>query len=133
MWFVDRLSWVKRLALQGVRSLGRWVPGVEAERPVSLLTKDLFKLLREALALHPAEFYGDKNFPTLLDVVERFLVYVAEEDGHYAGWLAQAMLLVHDLVDESRQGFEPGARGDVDWLVWASGHPIGDSKQGKVG
>ena len=130
MW-VDRLSWVKRLVVRGARMLGKWVPIVEPARPVSQLTKDLFRLLREAMAMHPARFYEDGNFPTLLDVAERTLVYVAEEDGHYAGWLAHAMLLVHDLVDESRVGFGSASRGDVAWLEWMSGHPVAKYKPAK--
>jgi hypothetical protein len=93
-----------------------------------MLTAELFKMLREALALHPSRFYQDRNFPDLLDVVERFLVYVAEEDGHYAGWLAEAMLLVHDLVEESRRRFPAGADGDLAWLEWMSRHPIAKHK-----
>ena len=120
----NRLSWVKKLGLRAARMVGQWVPRVEPARPVSQLTRDIFRLLREAMAMHPARFYQDGNFPSLLDAAERFLVYVSEEDGHYAGWLAQAMLLVHDLVHESRVGFEPTTSGDLAWLEWASGHPI---------
>ena len=129
---MDRLSFVKKLVLRGARMLGWWVPGVDPARPVSQLTKDLFRLLRESMRMHPVRFYQDGNFPTLLDVAERFLVYVAEEDGHYAGWLAQAMLLVHDLVAESRRRFPADAQGDLAWLEWMSGHPVAKYKPAKL-
>jgi hypothetical protein len=79
--------------------------------------------------MHPKDFYEPENFPQLLQALKQALVFIAEEDGHYAGWLAETMLLVHDLVAESRAQFPPGQEGDVAWIHWASGQPILDFKQ----
>lgn len=99
-------------------------PGIGPRRPVSLVCTRLFRMLRQALKLHPVGFYEAENFPQLLQALERSVVFIAEEDGHYAGWLAEAMLLVHDLVAESRVQFPPGQEGDVAWIHWASQQPI---------
>jgi len=126
---VQMLILVKRAVNHAARVLGKLVPRVVPARPVSSLTKDLFDLLREAVAMHPDRFYRDQNFPRILDAAERTLVYVAELDGHYAGQLAQAFLLIHDLVAESRRRFPPDSRGDVAWLMWASRHGIAKVKE----
>jgi len=102
----------------------RLAPGIGPRRPVSLLCTRLFRMLRKALKMHPAGFYEAENFPQLLQALERSLVFIAEEDGHYAGWLAEALLLTHDLVAETRREFPPGQEGDVAWIHWASGQPI---------
>ena len=36
-------------------------------------------------------------------------------------------MLVHDLVDESRPGLNPGSLGDIAWMEWASRHPVADA------
>jgi len=81
--------------------------------------------------MHPGRFYEDANFPRILQAAEKTLVFLAEEDGHYAGWLAMTMLLVHDIVEVTRVQFPPGQVGDVAWIAWACQHGIRDVKQGK--
>lgn len=123
-----RLAATKEILNRVTPVLLKAVPGVGPRRPVSKLTVRLFQLLRKALAMHPDRFYEDGNFPRILQAVERTLLFLAEEDGHYAGWLAQAMLLVHDLVEESRSRFPPGQAGDVLWISWACQHGIREVK-----
>jgi hypothetical protein len=118
------LADVKRSVNLMVQVLERMVPQKEARLPVSRLAEQLCSLLLRASRLAPKEFYADANYPRLVQVVGKVLVFVAEEDGHYAGQLAQAMLLVHDLVEETRREFPPGREGDIAWMHWASGHPI---------
>lgn len=115
-----KLVAVKNLINSVVPMLERLVPRTKPQRPACRLTRRLFQLLRKGLKLHPERFYADKNFPKLLRALERSLVFIAEEDGHYAGWLAESMLLVHDLVEETRPEFPPGPRGDAAWIRWAS-------------
>ena len=122
--YVAKLVLVKRLVNGFVPVLLKAVPEVEARRPVSVLTRRLFGLLREALKLHPERFYADRHFPRVLDAVEKALVFIGEEDGHYAGWLAEAMLLLHDVVEEERVKFPKGEVGDVAFYRWAAQHRI---------
>ena len=122
--YAARLALVKRAINSYVPGIINMVPRPAAKRPVSQLTRRLFGLLREAVKLHPARFYADENFPRLLDALERLLVFIAEEDAHYAGWLAEAMLLLHDLVEEERMNFPPGETGDIAFYRWASQHGI---------
>jgi hypothetical protein len=124
-WGFDVLEvWVKRMVVKAARRFVKVVPRVRPGRPVGQLVVRLFNLLRDGLELHDPDFYRDGNFPDLLMGVERVLLYLSEVDGHYAGWLAEAMLLCHDLVEESRRRFPAGADGDVAWLEWMSRHPI---------
>ena len=120
-----KLILVKKLINRFTLTLLERVPDVGPKRPVSWLTHRLFRLLQRALTLHPERFYANKNFPRVLGAVERVLIFIAEEDGHYAGWLTEAMLLIHDLVEESRRHFPPGQEGDVAWYRWAAQHRTG--------
>jgi hypothetical protein len=96
---------------------------------VSRLTLRLFELLQKGLGLQDKAFYEDKNFPRLLKALEKTLIFIAEEDPHYAGWLAEAMLLCSQLVQESRRQFPPGAEGDVLWMSWAAQARVKGFKQ----
>ena len=125
---MGRLHVVKGIINRIVVKMLKVVPRVRARRPVSTLTRRLFLMLNQATLLHPTRFYADGNFPRILDAAERTLVFIAEQDGHYAGWLAEAMLLIHDLVEEERMKFPPGEAGDVAFYTWAAQH--GTSKVG---
>jgi hypothetical protein len=124
-----KLAVVKALVNNAAAMLVKAVPGTGAQRPVSRLTRRLFQMLRDAAGLAPGRFYQDKNWPRLLEALEKTLVFISEEDGHYAGQLAQAMLLIHDLVEETRRDFPRTAEGDVAWLQWASRHEVTKFKQ----
>jgi len=102
----------------------RLVPATDSSKPVCVLTRRLFALLRKALGEHPSRFFADKNFPQLLQALERTLIFISEEDSHYAGWQAMTMLLIHDLVEESRKQFPAGPPGDVAWIQWASSQKV---------
>jgi hypothetical protein len=113
------LVFVKRAINGWARGAVKAVPGVYARKPVSRLTRQLFEMLQKGLGLQDKAFYEDKNFPRLLEALEKTLIFVAEEDPHYAGWLAEAMLLCSQVVQESRREFPPGAEGDALWISWA--------------
>jgi len=108
-----KLAFVKRLINNLAPRLLKVVPRVQPRRPVSALTLRLFAFLRMALKLHPERFHVDGNFPKLLEASERTLVFIAEMDGHYAGWLGEA-----------RGQFPPGQAGDMAFYQWASQHGI---------
>ena len=122
--YAARLALVKRALNSYVPGILNMVPRVAAKRPVSQMTRRLFRLLRESVKLHPESFYADQNFPRLLDALERLLVFISEEDAHYAGWLAEALLLLHDIVEEERLKFPEGKAGDVFFYRWASRHQV---------
>ena len=122
--YAARLALVKRAVNSYVPGIINMVPGVEPKRPVSKLVIRLVGLLREAVKLHPERFYADRHFPRILDAAEKTLVFIAEEDAHYAGWLAEAMLLLHDVVEEERLRFPQGETGDIAFYRWASQHGI---------
>jgi hypothetical protein len=111
---------VKKAINGWARGAVKAVPGVFPRKPVSRLTLRLFELLQKGLGLQDKAFYEDKNFPRLLKALEKTLIFIAEEDPHYAGWLAEAMLLCSQLVQESRRQFPPGAEGDALWMSWAA-------------
>jgi len=127
--YAAKLVLVKGLINRFVPVLLRAVPSVDPERPVSQLTRRLFGMMREAMALNPERFYEDGNWPRVLDAAERSLIFIADYSPHYAGQLAQAMLLIHDLVEETRAGFGVGALGDIAWLQWAAQHGTRGFKQ----
>ena len=123
------LVFVKKALNRWAKGAVRAVPGVYARKPVSKLVKRLMDLLQKGLKLHPKRFYADKNFPRLLRAVERTLIFICEEDPHYAGWLAEAMLLTAQLVQETRREFPPGAEGDRAWIAYMAQVKIAKTKQ----
>lgn len=123
------LAFVKRGINAWAKGAVKAVPGVYARKPVSKLVKRLIGLLQKGLRLHPKEFYRDKHFPRLLRAVERTLVFICEEDPHYAGWLAEAMLLTAQLVQETRREFPPGAEGDRAWIAYMAQVRIAGTEQ----
>lgn len=118
------LPTVKDVLLEFAPRISSLVPEVEPKRPVSSMVKFLFQMMREAANLSPDLHKPEGRWPELMSASERVLLFVSEEDGHYAGQLAQAMLLTHDLVGKSRERFPPGAKGDVAWMQWAAEHGI---------
>jgi hypothetical protein len=124
-----KLAVVKVLVNNAAAMLVKAVPGTGTKRPVSRLTRRLFVLLKKAADLAPPHFYADRNWLQLLEALDKTLVFISEEDGHYAGQLAQAMLLIHDLVEETRREFPRTAEGDVAWLQWAARHEVTKFKQ----
>jgi len=123
---------IKTVINTTVSILNRVVPHTEPERPISKLVDRVFTLMTEALALHPQCYYKDGNYPRLLEVTRRTLIYLAEHDGHYAGQLSSLMLLTHDAVEELRQRFHPGREGDVALLKYLAQHPIIGVKDGET-
>jgi hypothetical protein len=127
-----KLAVAKALVNNATAMLVKAVPGTGTRRPVSRLTRRLFILLKKATNLAPTHLYADKNWLQLLEALEKTLVFISEEDGHYAGQLAQAMLLIHDLVEETRREFPRTTEGDVAWLQWASRHDVIKFKQAAI-
>jgi len=119
---LTQLPVVKTLVLSFASRVGQIVPEAQPKRPVSCYLKLMFQLLKEAAGMSPGLHPEDGRWKKTLVSAERLLIYVSEEDAHYAGQLAQTMLLTHDIVEKSRKRFEPGARGDVAWMEWACGH-----------
>lgn len=117
-----QLPGLKDVLLETVPKLSELVPRTKPTRPVSRMVKFLFLELREAADLSPDLHKPDGRWPRLLDASSNLLLFVSENDGHYAGQIAQAMLLAHDIVEKSRKRFPPGAEGDVAWMEWAAQH-----------
>ena len=126
------LPFIKHAVNAWAKSAVKVVPRITAKRPVGSLVKQLFGLLKKSAGMHPREYYEDRNYPRLLEALEKTLVFISEEDDHYAGHLAQAMLLVHYLVAYTRRKFPAGREGDVAWIRWASGAQITRVKQTEV-
>jgi hypothetical protein len=124
MQIAAQLPGVKGVLLEFAARVGSLVPERQAKRPISHLVKALFMLMRDAANLSPELHTKDGRFFRLMGASERVLIFVSEEDPHYAGQIAQAMLLTHDIVDRSRRKFPPGAKGDIAWMQWASEHGI---------
>jgi hypothetical protein len=55
--------------------------------------------------MHPSQFYQDHNFPIFIDTTEKALIYIAENDGHYRGWLAYFLLAVMDIMNQTYINF----------------------------
>jgi len=104
------------------RNLMKLVPETEPKRPISQLTQQLFELIKESLTLNPSRFYADQNFPTLLDAARRTLIYLADKDGHYAGQLAQAYMLIYRLMKRHRRKFRKGPSGDIACMRFLAQH-----------
>jgi len=69
---------IKTVINTTVSILDRVVPRIEPKRPISKLVDRVFALMTEALTLHPERYYKDGNYPRLLEVARRTLIYLAE-------------------------------------------------------
>jgi hypothetical protein len=73
-------------------------PFIEDKKPTMPITKILAKVMNQIkgdLPYHPRDFYQDGNFPRFVNVAERTVRLIAEQDGHYRAWLAWFMILLH--------------------------------------
>jgi len=118
------LKTVKQVINKTSKLLLKVTPKRRPKKPVSRMVFRLFRLLEKAAEMHPAWFYPDKNFPRLLQAGSRVLVFIIGEDTHYAGWMAELFLLIHDIVSESRKFFPAGSRGDKEWIEWAAAQKV---------
>jgi len=101
---MTKLARLKKVVNRLMPLFGRACPKVEPTRNVTLLLARVFGRVRANLNVQDAEVqraYSDKNFFKLMDVVEKVLVYIAEEDGHYRGQLAYLLLSVTGEVESA--------------------------------
>ena len=79
-------------------------PKREPTRNVTLMLTRIFDRVRANLNVQNVKVqraYTDKNFRRVIDAVEKVLIYLAEEDGHYRGQLAYLLMAVTGEVEFS--------------------------------
>jgi len=77
------------------------VPKVKPRKKICKLLHKAFEETEQCLKRQPSEYYKDGNFPRLVENVERLLLYIAENDGHYRAMLTDAILsLVRNINEE---------------------------------
>jgi len=130
---LDKMAIVKKVINSFVPLLGGQIPEIkEVKRPITKEVRKLFKLFDASLKSHPDRFYADGNFPRLLEVTERALVFLCESDGHYAGWVAQAFHFIYHLTAESRKEVLEGLPGSVLWLEYMAQHKVSSAQKVEV-
>lgn len=95
-----------------------WSP----KRNVSTITKRAFARVRENLRVHSPELFRDGNFPKLLDVAEKVLVWVAEVDGHYRGQLAYLFMSITGEIEKAFR--EQKASSVEEFCKWLMEHKV---------
>jgi len=81
------------------------IPPIEEKQPISQIVHRIFKEVKKNLAGHPKRFYQDGNFPRFLDALEKAIIFIAETDGHYRGWLAYFLLATMDIMNYEYEKF----------------------------
>jgi hypothetical protein len=105
-----KMCLTKKLVNFAVRILDKLIPKAEATYPQTQMIEHVFKKLSRAYAV---EVYAgrfddvpyqtlsnlkDRNFQQFLNLSEKLLVYLGENDRYYRQWLGYALLLAEDEV-----------------------------------
>jgi hypothetical protein len=79
----------------------------QPKRHITELLQNIFRNVKRNVPNHPQDYYGDGNFPALVDAAEKSVEYITEHDNHYRGWLAFALVAVMDIVSYDYERFNP--------------------------
>jgi len=111
-----RMHLTKKFVNLAARILLPLVPTSKASYPQTRMAEDVFARLFKAYRteVYAGRFDGvphqtvkslrDKNFLHLLQLAEKLLVYLGEEDRYYRQWLGLAFLLMHGEVQHTHDG-----------------------------
>jgi len=105
-----KLCLTKKFVNFAVRILDKLIPKAEATHPQTQMIERMFKKLNNAYAvevyagrfddvpLQTLRSLKDRNFQRFLNLSEKLLVYLGENDRYYRMWLGYALLLAGDEV-----------------------------------
>lgn len=86
-------------------------PAIPKAKPNKNVSKILQKIMEDvkhqANTKLPKEFYEDGNFIRLLDFVEKILIFISENDGHYRAWLAWLLIKIQTELNAQAVQFNP--------------------------
>jgi len=88
-----KLKWIK-VGINGLTKVLEDEFLVEPQKKISFITARVFKIIRTDLKKYPSHYYKDGNFLRLLDVTEKSLIYIAEEDSFYGTQLTKVFMQV---------------------------------------
>jgi hypothetical protein len=84
------------------------IPRVKNPRKnVCKLFDRVFKRLDKSFAYQYEDNYTDRNFPKFVENFQHLLMYIAENDGHYRAWLAQAVVVLCEEYVKEWNEFNP--------------------------
>jgi hypothetical protein len=99
---------IKCLANRFVPLFYSYFPSKEQPKQhVTELVESIFQHVKRNVPFHPEDYYGDGNFPALVDAAEKSVEYILEHDNHYRGWLAFALVAVMDVMSYDYERFNP--------------------------
>lgn len=88
-----RLHMVKQFINLFTWTLNKILPETKPSYPQTRILRKVFQNLDGVCKLEVyVDRFGDRNFPRLLHVLQKGLLFVAEHDRYYRQWLALAML-----------------------------------------
>lgn len=113
-----RLHLVKRFVNLAVRILNRAIPRVEPTLPQTKAAAEIYASMYKAFSVHvysgvfddvPYQRIAtlkDRNFQHVLELSEKIIMYLAEMDRYYRGWLGLALLLAAYQVTTVTQSLD---------------------------
>ncbi len=71
-------------------------------KPTFPITQILDKTFANAITMSESlgDWHDDKNFPRFVETLRRLLIFIAEEDGYYRGWLEMFLMMLNDNLNE---------------------------------
>ena len=79
-----KLHMAKQILAYAAPRLAVEIPDRTPTTPVTKLLDGTFKVMKE---LAPQFWHEDGNFPNVIELTRKLVVFIAEEDPYYRGWL----------------------------------------------
>ncbi len=111
-WYSDKLTklhYLKCILNKSLPFIRAYVPETERKTKLTPIITKIFAETTKDLKRCPERFYKDGHFPQFLDTLERAIIYVVENDGHYRVLLLYALLAVMDIMQTEYQRFNAKA------------------------
>ena len=81
------------------------IPVTKATYQITKMIKELEEYFLHSAKKHPKKFYRDGNFPRLVKVCARMLIYVSERDSHYRAMITVLFMQIYTLMARENHRF----------------------------
>jgi hypothetical protein len=94
-----KLHMAKQILAYATPRLAAEIPDREPTVPATKLFNGTLKVMKE---LAPQFWHEDGNFPNMIELMRKLVIFIAEDDPYYRGWLEMFLLLLAQTTLEQR-------------------------------
>jgi hypothetical protein len=92
-----KLHTAKQIMAYMAPRLAAEVPTVPATFPVTQMLDEVLNTMKE---LMPEQYHADSNFANAVELMRKFIIFLAESDCYYRGWLELFCMLLANATEQ---------------------------------